>query len=322
MNTNEKNTIVCGVDVASAELVVRVSSETPVRRYTNDPKGIRELVSLLRDKKVSLVVCEHTGRHEWNLLQALWKKGIPVHCAHPKSVHNFAKVLKENAKSDPIDAGVLMEYGLRMDLCPTQPPKPEFTALRELTARRDDLNGMLVMEKNRLGAPAVSSSIKADIKNHIRQLKNALKTLDKRMRALVIEHESLRTPIERLDEEHGVGLVSAAALYANVPELGTLNRQSAAALVGLAPFIRSSGKFAGQRKITGGRTLPRNALYLVALSVIRKRGHPLRALYIRLKANGKENMVALTAVMRKLIIHFNTVLKELRALGKIEPIQA
>ena len=319
---SRKNIIVAGVDVASTELVVRVSSEAQVRRYANDLKGIRDLVNLFREKKVSLVVCEHTGRHEWGLLQALWKKGIPVHCAHPKSVHNFAKALNENAKSDPIDAGVLLEYGLRMDLCPTLPPKPELTALRELTARRDDLNEMLVKEKNRLCAPAISLSLKADIKNHIRQLKSALKALEKRMRALVLEHESLRTPIERLDEEHGVGLVSAAALYANVPELGTLNRQSAAALVGLAPFIRSSGKFAGQRKITGGRTLPRNALYLVALSVIRKHRHPLRALYSRLKKSGKKSMVAITAVMRKLIIHFNTVLKELRAQGKMEPLQA
>ena len=317
----DKVVVVAGVDVASTELVVRVSIDRQVRRFPNESKGIRDVVKLLKGLNVNLVVCEHTGRHEWLLLQSLWKKAIPVHCAHPRAVRNFARVMKENGKSDPIDAAVLVEYGLRMDLVPTAAPSHEIIALRELTGRRDDLNDMLVKEKNRLSAPATSPWLKAVIKQHILQLKTAIKRLEEQMKRLVQSHEALSVPIARLDEEHGVGLVAAAALYSSMPELGTLNRQSCAALAGLAPFIRASGKFAGQRRISGGRTAARKALYMVALCVIRKHRHPMRSLYLHLKKCGKKTMVALTAVMRKLIIRFNTVLKEL-LLAQQQPLTA
>jgi transposase len=322
MKKSEGKVVVAGVDVASAELVVRISSGSQVLRFSNDSKGIAELVRQVKQAKVSLVICEHTGRHEWNMVQALWKQAIAVHCAHPRSVRNFAKVLNENAKSDPVDSTVLMEYGIRMDPAPTPPPPQEIVALKEFTARRADLNQMLVQEKNRLSSPAISCRLKAGIKRHIQQLQNAIRNLERDMKQLVQQHASLQIPIARLDEEHGVGLVSAAALFASIPELGTLNRQTAGALAGLAPFVRNSGKFVGQSKISGGRTLARNALYMVALSVIRKRRHPMHKLFVRLKKNGKKTLVALTAVMRKLIIHFNTVLKELRAQEKIVAIPA
>jgi transposase len=313
MTSDESKKVVAGIDVASDELVVRVSVDDEIRRYSNAATGIRELVKVLQQLGVTLVVCEHTGRHEWALLEALWEHDIAVHCAHPKAVHNFAKALKVNAKSDPLDATTLMEYGMRMEAPPTQRPAPELCLLRELTARRQDLNDMLVKERNRLQAPGVSPVIKRSIRTHIKQLLAAIKALQAQVKELVRKHPTLERPINRLDQEHGVGLVSAAAIYANMPELGSLTRQTSAALAGLAPFLRESGKFSGQRKISGGRTLARTALYMVALTVVRKKDHPLSRLYKRLKAAGKHTSVALTAVMRKLIIRFNTVLRELRA---------
>src|SRR5262245_862454 len=149
MIQNESKKVVAGVDVASKELVVRVSCDELVRRFTNTSKGIRDLVRFLSKQGATLVVCEHTGRYEQALLEARWARGIPVHCAHPKAVHNFAKALKVNAKSDPLDAATLMEYGLRMEAPPTPRPLPELRLLRELTARRQDLNDMLVKEQNR-----------------------------------------------------------------------------------------------------------------------------------------------------------------------------
>lgn len=315
-----KRIVVAGVDVASEELVVRVSCDSEVRRYANDSKGIEEFVRGARKLGVTLVVCEYRGRHEWALLEALWAKDIPVHCAHPEAVHNFAKALKANAKSDPLDAATLMEYGLKMDVVATPRPAPELTLLRELTARRQDLNDMVVKEQNRLKAPGVSTLIRNSIKSHVRQLKAALKTLEEQVKALVHQHPSLKAPVSRLDDEHGVGLVSAAAIYASMPELGTLTRQTAGALAGLAPFVRESGKFSGHRKISGGRTQARTALYMVALTVIRKHDHPLRRFYVRLKAAVKHTSEALTAVMRKLIVRFNTVLKELKAQQPIDAV--
>lgn len=322
MSQEESKRIVAGVDVASRELVVRVSCEGVVRRYDNDAKGIAKLVRDAGKLGVTLVICEHTGRYEQGLMDSLWAKKMPVHCAHPRAVHNFAKALKVNAKSDPLDAATLMEYGLRMDVLPTPAPAPELSLLRDLTGRRTELNEMIVQETNRLKAPGVSTIKKTSLKNHISQLKASVKALEMQVKKLIEKHPSLQTPINRLDKEHGVGPVSAAAIYASMPELGTLTRQSSGALAGLAPYLRESGKYSGKRKISGGRTQARTALYMVALTVIRKKDHPLQLFYRRLKANGKHTSVALTAVMRKLIVRFNTVLKELVALDTTASVSA
>lgn len=311
MNTKDNN-VIAGVDVGSQALVLRASIDSKVLRFGNDPKGIRELIQTLNNLSVTLVVCEHTGGYEWELLSALWERNIPVHCAQPRATANFAKALKLNGKSDPLDAGMLMEYGLRMKLELTVPPLAELTALKELTARRSDLNDMLVQETNRFKAPATSAALKKSINAHLRYLRNALDSNAADIAKLVQESPSLKAPIERLDEEHGVGFISAACVYGSMPELGTLTRQTAGALAGLAPRLRDSGKLSGYRKISGGRTQARSALYMVALTVIRKKGHVLSKFYKNLKSAGKKTNVAITAVMRKLIVRFNTILRELR----------
>lgn len=313
MVQTEKKRVVAGVDVSKDELVVRVSCDKETRRFSNDRKGIQQLVRLSQKLGVTLVVCEHTGGYERAFVKGLWNAEIPVSCAHPKAVHSLAKALKVNAKSDPQDASTLVEYGLLMEPSPTPPPAPELELLQELTGRRQDLSQSLVQEQNRAQGPNVSPMLKRSIESHIRQLKAHLKVLEKQVRELVEKHPSLQKPICRLDDEYGVGLVTAAAIYGNMPELGTLNRQKAAALAGLAPFLRESGKFSGQRRISGGRTQVRTSLYMVALTVIRKSEHPLRNFYLRLKTLGKRSSVALVAVMRKLIIRFNTILQKLRA---------
>lgn len=320
---NEGKMIVMGVDVSSEELVVRSSIDLKVLRFANNSKGIRQFVQICKKQLVTLVVCEHTGRYEWELLVALWDSAVPVHCAQPKAVHNFAKARKANSKSDPIDAETLVQYGLRMDLELTKRPSDELIALKELTARREDLNGMLVQEENRLKAPAISKGLKSQICSHIKFLKKELSKNAKAIAVLVDQKDSLKPFIKCLDEVHGVGLIAAASIYASIPELGTLTRQTAGAIGGLAPLLRDSGKFSGQRKISGGRYQARNALYMVALCVIRKKDHVLRAFYLRLKKLGKHTSVALTAVMRKILIYLNTKVKELRALeAKKLPIPA
>lgn len=310
-NVEEKQKVVAGVDVAKGELVVRGSWDTNVVRFENTQNGVRKLIKVLKDQSVTLVVCEHTGRYERLLVLALFSKGLPVHCAHPKAVHHFAKARKATAKSDPIDAETIMQYGIAMDLKPDQPPSTAFQALQELASRRDDLREMLVMEKNRLKAPGISSALKKDIREMIQVLEKRLQRNEEAMENLIKKEPSLAAPIEILRKQHGVGLISAVLLYASMPELGTLTRQTSASLAGLAPILRDSGKYSGQRRIGGGRTLARNALYMVAMAAIRKKDGVLQKLYLNLRKAGKRRMVALTAVMRKLIIRLNTVLKDL-----------
>jgi transposase len=311
MDNKKSNKVVAGVDVSSAELVVSTSVMRKVRRYENKAKGLRQLLKEFQRQGITLVVLEHTGRHERALLEVLWNAGIAVHCAHPKSVHNFAKVLRANAKSDPLDAGVLREYGLTLELDPTPRPAQEIVSLQEIAARRADLNETLVQEKNRLAMPVLSDWNRSSIKKHIRYIEKELAALEQQMRELTKANASLSLPIEALTQEHGMGFISAATVFAHVPELGSMNRQRTAALLGLAPFVRKSGKWTGQSRIYGGRTAARSALYMPALTIIRKKGHPLRELYKRLKAGNKPTNKALTAVMRKLAIRLNTRLRDL-----------
>jgi len=317
MTINESKQVVAGVDVASQELVVCISDNRKIRRFGNNSKGLCCLMRELQRRHVTLVVVEHTGRHERALLQLLWKSQIAVHCAHPKSVHNFGKVLRSNAKSDPLDASLLCDYGLAIKLAPTLPPAAETLELQELTARRADLNEMLVQEKNRLHTPQLPRWKRSSMQRLIRYLTRELAELESQMEQLAAQHESLQQPIDALTEEHGVGFLTAATLLAHVPELGTMNRQRVAALIGLAPFIRQSGKWKGQAKIYGGRTAARSTLYMSALAVIRKRGHPLRNFYLRLKAANKKGNEALTAVMRKLAIRLNTRMKVYRLMQTV-----
>jgi transposase len=234
-------------------------------------------------------------------------------------VHYFAKARKASAKSDPIDAESIMLYGLTMNLKPDSPVSPALKAVRELAERRDDLRRILVAEKNRLKAPGISSTLKAGIRAMIQVLNNNLKKNEQEMEKIAENEPSIKHPIEILTKEYGVGLISAITIYAAMPELGTLTRQTAGALAGLAPILRESGKFSGQRRIGGGRSIVRSALYLVAMTAIRKKGSPLQKFYINLKKAGKRKIVALTAVMRKLIVRFNTLLKVMYQESQICP---
>lgn len=309
MQENESKQVVAGVDVASQELVVCISDSRKIKRFENHPKGRTRLVRELQRRGVTLVVLESTGRHERALLKLLWSAKIAVHCAHPKSVHNFGKVLRANAKSDPLDALLLVEYGLTIKPIPTEPPAAETLEMQELASRRADFNEMLVQERNRLYTPEIPGWKRKSIQRHIRFLEKELAEIESQMKQVTKQHDSLARPIAALTEEYGVGFLTAATVLAHVPELGTMNRQRVASLMGLAPFVRQSGKWTGQAKIYGGRTAARSALYMAALTIIRKKAHPLRDFFLRLKAAKKKGNEAITAVMRKLAIRLNTIMK-------------
>lgn len=307
-----ENKVVAGIDVDSRWLVVFVSSCRKEKCFRNSGKGVEQLLSYLRKYRVNLVVCEHTGKYELPVCEALWDAELPVHRAVPKATRQFGRALGRCAKTDPIDCVILAEYGRRMDLKPSLRPASEITALRYMIARYEDLKSALVQEKNRLTAPCLPAWQQEDIRRSIEFIKERMKGIRKMMREHMRNSEQLKAAAQCLMTQRGVGELTALILLAELPELGTLNRQSAPALVGVAPFNRDSGKFRGQRKIYGGRTTVRCALYMAALSTIRERG-PMRAFYLRLLAKGKKKMVALVAVMRKLIIRINSVMREFRS---------
>lgn len=300
---------IVGLDVSKASLECKVENSEGVLSFSNEGKGFRKLSSMLKRCEVSLVILEATGGYERSVFRHLWGAGIKVALANPRRTRAFAHSLGRRAKNDLLDAEVLMEYGKRVQPHPTEPLSEQVHALRELISRRNQLNKLLVAEKNHLKAPNVSTVTRKSIRSMIRSIQKQKSTIDEEITALIESDVSLKEKAEKLRAQTGVGPVLLSTLLADMPELGTLERNQASALAGVAPYDRDSGSIKGKRAIAGGRVRVRNALYMATLASVRY-NPVLREFYQRLVANGKPRKVALVACMRKLIIHLNSVLKK------------
>jgi transposase len=227
---------------------------------------------------------------------------------NPRLARDFARARGRLAKTDAIDARLLADYGQTMQPVPTPRPDPQMTLLDDLVTRRAQLVEDRAKERTRL-QQATCSEVRASLRQHIGHLDGQIKNLLARIAELVEASPSLKAKVQRLITVEGVGSLTASALLAALPELGTLSKNQVASLAGLAPFNRDSGAFRGTRSIRGGRIAVRTALYMAALTA--SRFNPiLKAFYQRLKAAGKPHKVALTAVMRKLLIYLNALLKK------------
>ena len=256
-----------------------------------------------------LVVCEATGGYERHVLRAASELGLACHRAHGSRVRSFANYLGLAAKTDRIDARLLALYGLRTEgLRLYAPPAPEQLALRALKARRDEIQQMLIAETNRL-EHANHTSVATSLKTHIRALKAALAKLEAEIAALLRATSWLARKARLMQSVVGVGPITAATLLAYLPELGGLTRGQAARLAGLAPIAKDSGKTSAPRHIEPGRVAVRRTLYMAA--GIAMRFNPvLRTFAARLKARGKPFKVIVTAVMRKLVVILNAILRD------------
>ena len=232
---------------------------------------------------------------------------MPVVVANPRQVRDFAKALGILAKTDRIDAAVIARFGQQVTPRPLAEVHEKQGELDQLVTRRRQLVALRTAEKNRF-TMAHSKPVKRSLQLIIDTLNKEIKRIEKEILALVESDDQWRGKADILNSVPGVGNVTAATLIAEFPELGQINRQQAAALAGLAPFNRDSGKFQGKRTISGGRRTVRTALYMAALSA--KTHNPLiRKFADRLKAEGKLPKVILTACMRKLLVILNTMLK-------------
>ena len=298
-----------GVDVAKATLQVHVQGRQAELR--NAPAARAKLCQKLQTVAGAHVVCEATGGYERDLVGALHQAKIPVSVVNPAQVRAAAQAQGQRAKTDRIDAAMLTDYGQRYQ---PQPTPPASRIQRQLV----DLTQWL---KQLIEAQATAKT-QAEHHHHpfVRQQHQALldcyqsqiKAAEDQLEALLKKDSGLQQRVATLDAIEGVGPRTALLVRAHMPELGHLNRQQAGALAGLAPWTRESGTMKGVRCIGGGRPEVRFALYMSALSAARF--NPiLRAFYQRLIAKGKLPKVALTAVMRKLLIYMNHNLKALAA---------
>jgi transposase len=309
MNTNTENKPVptyVGVDIGKAGLDVSFAGQSPCR-YANSAAGIAELIKVLKKLQKPQVVCEPSGGYERDLLDALWAAGLAVSLVHAARVRAFARAQGRLAKSDPIDAVVLREFGELMRPGTLTAPSPERERLAALVQRREHIVNILSMEEQRL-AQTRDAVVRKMCERLLKELEAQLEEMDELIAAHIETDATLKNQSERLQQIQGVGPVTAMTLLAELPELGTLSRNESGAIGGVAPYNNDSGEHRGRRTIRGGRAKVRRVLYMAAL--VATRFNPiLKTFYDRLVAAGKPKKVALVAVMRKLIVLQNHILK-------------
>lgn len=296
-----------GIDVSKAKLDVCFLPDKRHIQLDNDPKGIAALVSLAKAAKPSLLVFEPSGGYERAMQNALISQQLPCAKVNARKIREFAKCTGQIAKTDAIDAGVLAQYGAVI--------KPEHLRqettdliLDDLVKRRRQLVDMMVSEKNRIEKKP-SDAVQVSIHHHITYLEQQVSLLDKQINSHITSCESLAPKAKILSTFKGVGKQTIAILLADLPELGQLTGGQVASLAGLAPHNKDSGLMRGKRTISGGRAAVRKVLYMATMTAIRQDGF-VRDFYIRLIQRGKPGKVALTAAMRKFLVHINAVMRD------------
>lgn len=297
------DTLTAGIDVSKTSLDLCFTHSGKLQRFDNSPEGHRLLLALLaREGARWRVVLEPTAGFERALHRFLHEHGVAVHRANPRHVRYFARAQGRLAKTDRLDAALLASYAAAMP-CPQSVPVPEnIERFQAFVQRRSQLVEFAKTEKQRL-----SSADAAIVPGHeqlIAHLQDQIAQLEAELEAMIAADPALACRIEAIDDIKGCGRVTACALIAAMPELGTLARKQAAALAGLAPFAWQSGKQNAPGHIAHGRYPARQALFMAAFSG-RQHNPILKAFFKRLTDKGKPYKVAMTAVMHKLIITAN-----------------
>jgi transposase len=297
-----------GIDVSKDQLDVHLRPNGEAFAVARDGEGVEALVSRLLKLNPTLIVLEATGGFETVVAAGLAAADLPLAVVNPRQIRDFARATGRLAKTDPIDAAVIAHFAeaVRPEARPVA--SEEARALGELVARRRQLIEMMTAERNRRRQLTMRRLVKS-VDRVLATLQRQLTEIEADIDDAIRGTPAWREKEDLLTSTPGVGPNVARTLIAELPELGRLDRHQAAALVGVAPFNRDSGKLRGRRCIGGGRAVVRAALYMSVLVAIR-RNLPLAATYHRLRAAGKPAKVAIVACMRKLITILNAILRD------------
>jgi transposase len=299
--------ITVGIDVSKDRLDVAVRPSGEAFAVERTAAGLEELCRRLTALRPHLVALEATGGFETVATAALAAAGLPVVVVNPAQIRAFAKALGQRAKTDPIDAGVIAHFAEATNPEPRPLPDAATRLLADLVARRRQIIDMMTAERQR--AARAPARLKKSIARLLKALERELASVEDDLDDAVRSSPAWREKEDLLSSVPGVKTAISRTLIAELPELGTLDRKEIAALVGLAPFTRESGRWRGKSMIGGGRTGVRKALFMGAM--VAKRFNPvLKAFFDRLVAAGKEKMVALIAVARKLLTILNAILRD------------
>jgi len=304
MNT-EKTSTVIAIDIAKETLQVRTARGS--FSLENAARGFKNLLKEIAGKPDVLVVFEATGGYERALAEFLHAHGIPLSILNPRLLRAFAKSEGIKAKTDPIDAEMIYRFASQKTLRPTHPPTTQERALGDLLDRRSQLTEFLAREKNRM-QKASNKAVISSLRRGIKTLEKEIALIEKQIRHLVEQTAELNKPCALITSVKGVGEVTAWTILAQLGEISRVSRNQLVALAGVAPFNDDSGKHAGKRYIHGGRAKVRRILYMAAHSAAQF--NPVIKPYVeRLIARGKPYKCAITAAMRKLLIHIQSLLK-------------
>jgi transposase len=300
------NAEIVGVDVSKATLDVASWTSKEYKRFRNDPTGIQDLIDWIKILQPELLVLEATGGLELPFVAELAYAKIPVAVVNPRRIREFARSIGQLAKTDKLDAKVIAHFGAATHPEARKLPTNDEEKLTALITRRRQIIEMLTAEKNRLHSARFS--MKERIETHLSWLESELQDLDHEITKFIHQSPIWKEKDKLLRSVPGVGPVTSATILAMLPELGTLNRKKIAALVGVAPVNKDSGKRQKKRRVYGGRANVRSVLYMAALSAS-KHNPRIKGFYDRLIKLGKEKKVALTACMRKLLVLLNAIMR-------------
>jgi transposase len=299
-----------GIDVSKDRLDVHVRPIGESFAVAFDEAGISTLVTRLGALRPSLIVLEATGGYEVTVVTALAHSGLPVAVVNPRQIRDFARATGRLAKSDRLDAASIAQFGEAVQPPVRALPSEQMQALAELVTRRRQLVDMLTAELNRQ-QQVRQRAVQKRLQAHVSWLRRAIAELEDDITRLIRSSPVWRETENLLTSAPGIGDVTAHALIAELPELGRLDRRRIAALVGIAPFTRESGRWKGRRMIRGGRAPVRRALYMATKVAIRY-NPSIGALYRRLVQAGRPKKLAVIAAMRKLLTVLNAMLRDQR----------
>lgn len=295
-----------GIDVSKRHLDVAFPGLAQVWRTANDGPGIAALVRKLKAIAHPHVVCEATGSYTRRLAGAMGQQAIALSRVNPRQVRAFARAKGQLAKTDAIDAAVILSLAQAMAPEPTPAPDPQQLRLTDLVRRRRQLVDAAAMEKQRLDLPD-EPAILASLRRHLAFLASEIAGLNAAIAEQIERDSGLTHRADILRTIPGIGPVAASTLIAELPEMGRIGNKQIAALAGVAPLNRDSGAMRGQAHIGGGRLSARCVLYMATITAIRCNPQ-IKVFYKRLRQQGKPAKLAIVAAMRKLLLIANTML--------------
>lgn len=304
--STQVNRCFVGIDVSKEKIDIHIRPHDI--SWTQGNSDLKTLVKKLAVYRPDLIVLEPTGGYELGVYNALVEAGFKVSREHAYKIHHHAKAMGELAKTDSIDASVISHYArcYGEEIRANNTTKEQLL-LSDLVGRRNQLIKLQTAEKNRLEKKCYSVEIQKSIKRILRVLDREIMNIEEEIKELIDGNGELRQRQDIIKTVVGIGDGVSSVIIGKLPELGKINRKKIAALVGVAPYQRESGKYKGQQMTSGGRFEVRNALFMAALSAIRHDDR-FKSYYEKLVNKGKKKKLAIVACMHKMLRILNAML--------------